>query len=157
MSAPPAHARAPKEVEPMDVDEDSRREHPGEIRFVTYLSPSIPRELFEAIIEHVRRTLGCERASLRVEARVSGPERGSTDPFSGDEADVGFMCLPSFVWLRELRPPPVELLGVAPVFEDAGLRGGPSTSAMSWSVGMPRSGRSPSSAAARGRTTTCAR
>jgi ABC-type phosphate/phosphonate transport system substrate-binding protein len=104
---------------------DSRREHRGEIRFITYLSPSIPRELFEAIVEHVRRTLGCERTSLRVEARVSGPERGSADPFSGDEADVGFMCLPSFLWLRELRPPPVELLGVAPVFEDARASGRP--------------------------------
>jgi phosphonate transport system substrate-binding protein len=28
------------------------------------------------------------------------------------------MCAPSFIWLRELRPQPVELLGVAPVFED---------------------------------------
>ena len=96
-----------------------------EIRFITYLSPSIPLELFEAIVEHVRRTLGCERTSLRAEARVSGPERGSADPFSGDEADVGFMCLPSFVWLRELRPPPAELLGVAPVFEDARASGRP--------------------------------
>ncbi len=104
---------------------DSRREHRGEIRFITYLSPSIPQELFEAIVDHVRRTLGCERTSLRVEARVSGPERGSADPFSGDEADVGFMCLPSFVWLRELRPPPAELLGVAPVFEDARASGRP--------------------------------
>jgi ABC-type phosphate/phosphonate transport system substrate-binding protein len=103
----------------------SPREHPGEIRFITYLSPSIPLELFEAIVEHVQRTLGCERTSLRTEARVSGPQRGSVDPFSGDEADVGFMCLPSFVWLRELRPPPAELLGVAPVFEDARASGRP--------------------------------
>lgn len=98
---------------------------PEEIRFITYLSPGIPQSLFEAIIDHVRRTLRCERTSLRVEARVSGPERGSEDPFSGGEADVGFMCSPSFVWLRELRPPPVELLGVAPVFEDARAAGRP--------------------------------
>ena len=109
----------------MEPGGDSRREHRGEIRFITYLSPSIPRELFEAIVEHVRRTLGCARTSLRVETRVSGPERGSADPFSGDEADVGFMCLPSFVWLRELRPPSAELLGVAPVFEDVRASGRP--------------------------------
>lgn len=121
----PDRARAPKEVGPLEMGEDYQGEHPGEIRFVTYLSPSIPRELFEAIVEHVRRTLGCERTSLGVETRVSGPERGSADPFTGDEADVGFMCLPSFVWLRELRPPPVELLGVAPVFEDARAHGRP--------------------------------
>jgi len=96
-----------------------------EIRFITYLSPGIPQGLFEAIIDHVRRTRDCERTSLRVDERVSGPEKGCEDPFSGGEADVGFMCSPSFLWLRELRPPPVELLGVAPVFEDARALGRP--------------------------------
>jgi phosphonate transport system substrate-binding protein len=113
---------ASKEVEPV---EDTRREYSGEIRFITYLSPSIPQELFEAIVEHVRQTLGYEGASLEVESRVSGPERGVVDPFTREEADVGFMCLPSFVWLRELSPPPVELLGVAPVFEDPRASGRP--------------------------------
>jgi phosphonate transport system substrate-binding protein len=118
-------AAASEEVELVEAGAGSRRERCGGIRFVTYLSPSIPQELFEAVIDHVRRTLGCERTSLRVEARVSGPERGSADPFSADEVDVGFMCSPSFVWLRELRPPPVELLGVAPVFQDARASGRP--------------------------------
>jgi phosphonate transport system substrate-binding protein len=100
-------------------------DYPGELRFVTYLSPGIPQAFFEAIVDHVRRTLGYERTSLQVEERVSGPERGIEDPFSRDETDVGFMCSPSFVWLRELRPPPVELLGVAPVFADARAAGRP--------------------------------
>ncbi len=99
--------------------------HPEELRFITYLSPGIPQGLYEAIIDHVRRALGCERFSLQVEERISGPERGSPDPFSGGEADVGFMCSPSYLWLRELDPPPVELLGVAPVFEDARASGRP--------------------------------
>ena len=98
------------------MNEDICAENAGEIRFITYLAPSIPRELFEAVVEHVRRVLG--RVSLLVETRFSGPRKGVRDPFSAAEADVGFMCAPSFVWLRELRPPPVELLGVAPVFED---------------------------------------
>ena len=55
---------------------------------------------------------------LQMETRVSGPEKGIEDPFSRNEVDVGFMCSPSFLWLRELRPPPVDLLGVAPVFRD---------------------------------------
>jgi phosphonate transport system substrate-binding protein len=97
----------------------------GELRFVTYLSPGIPQSFFEAVVDHVRRALGCERASLQVEARVSGPEKGVEDAFSREAADVGFMCTPSFVWLRELRPPPVELLGVAPVFGDARSSGRP--------------------------------
>jgi ABC-type phosphate/phosphonate transport system substrate-binding protein len=29
---------------------------------------------------------------------------------------VGFVCSPSYLWLREREPSPVELLGVAPVF-----------------------------------------
>jgi phosphonate transport system substrate-binding protein len=100
-------------------------DYPGELRFLTYLSPGIPQAFFEAIVDHVRRTLGCERTSLRAEERVSGPERGTEDPFSRDETDVGFMCAPSFVWLRELRTPPVELLGVAPIFGDSRTSGRP--------------------------------
>jgi phosphonate transport system substrate-binding protein len=98
--------------------EDIRERNNREIRFVTYLSPSIPKALFEALAVHTQRALGNERVSLRVETRVSGPQKGGECSTFGDEADVAFMCAPSFVWLRELRPPPVELLGVLPVFDD---------------------------------------
>jgi ABC-type phosphate/phosphonate transport system substrate-binding protein len=94
----------------MAADED--------IRLVTYLAPSIPRTLFEALADHVRRALGCRRVALRVETRASGPPKGGECSSFAEEADVAFMCAPSFVWLRELRPPPVELLGVVPVFDD---------------------------------------
>ena len=60
-----------------------------------------------------------------VEPRVSGPLRGGEDLFSKGEADVGFMCAPSFFWLRELKVPPVELLPAAPVFEDVRTNGQP--------------------------------
>jgi len=96
-----------------------------ELRFITYLSPSIPRALFEAVTHHARRTLGYARVSLLSETRVSGPEKGGYDPFSDDKADVGFLCSPSYVWLRGLVHPPVELLGAAPVFEDDRARGRP--------------------------------
>ena len=94
----------------MAADED--------IRLVTYLAPSIPRTLFEALADHVRRALGCRRVALRVETRASGPPKGGECSSFAEEADVAFMCAPSFVWLRELRPPPVELLGVLPLFDD---------------------------------------
>ncbi|HWS82241.1 MAG: PhnD/SsuA/transferrin family substrate-binding protein [Actinomycetota bacterium] len=97
----------------------------GDIRFVTYLSPSIPRALFEALADHVQRTLGHEEVSLRVESKASGPQnRGECSSFA-EEADVAFMCAPSFVWLRDLRPPPAELLGVLPVFDDERNQGKP--------------------------------
>jgi hypothetical protein len=99
-------------------------EHPAELRFITYLSPGIPRAFFEAIVKHVRRTLG-RRASLSVETRVSGPMRGGDDPFSKGEADIGFVCVPSFFWLREMENPPVELLPTAPVFGDVRSLGQP--------------------------------
>ena len=97
----------------------------GAIRFVTYLSPSIPRAFFEALADHVRRTLGHEGVSLRVESQASGPQKGGECSSFAEEADVAFMCAPSFVWLRDLRPPPVELLGVLPVFDDERNQGKP--------------------------------
>ena len=92
-------------------------EHPGELRFLSYLSPGIPRAFFEAVVEHVRQALS-QKASLSVESRVSGPTKGTEDPFSRTEADVGFMCTPSFFWLLGHKPPSVELLPAAPVFQD---------------------------------------
>ena len=97
----------------------------ADIRFVTYLSPSIPRALFEALVDHVQRTLGHEGVSLRVESQASGPQKGGECSSFAEEADVAFMCAPSFVWLRDLRPPPVELLGVLPVFDDERNQGKP--------------------------------
>ena len=89
----------------MAADED--------IRFVTYLSPSIPQAFFEALADHVQRALGRERVSL------------SECSTFAEVADVAFMCAPSFVWLRNLRPPPAELLGVLPMFDDERNQGRP--------------------------------
>ncbi len=93
------------------------------LRFITYLSPSLPAAFFEAVVSRLRRMMGC-RASLRLETGLSGPAGIFDDPFSSGEADVGFMCAPPFVRLRELDPPPVELLG-APVFKDIRASGRP--------------------------------
>jgi hypothetical protein len=73
-----------------------------DIRFGTYLSPSIPKALFEALADHVQRALGHGRVSLRVESRASGPQKGGECSSFAREADVAFMCAPSFIWLREL-------------------------------------------------------
>ena len=91
---------------------------------MTYLSPGILRAFLETVVEHVRRALG-RRASLSVETRVSGPMRDAVDPWSKGEVDVGFVCAPSFFWLREMEDPPVELLLAAPVFSDGRAPGRP--------------------------------
>lgn len=112
------------ELDPGAPRSASPESRPIELRFVSYLSPGIPRAFFEAVVEHARQALG-QRVSLSVESRVSGPMRGVEDPFSKGEADVGFMCAPAFFWLRELEDPPVELLPAAPVFRDGRASGRP--------------------------------
>jgi phosphate/phosphite/phosphonate ABC transporter binding protein len=107
------------------VARDHHERSAHEIRFVTYLSPSIPQAFFEALADHLQRSLGHEKVSLRIETRVSGPRKGYECSTFGDNVDVAFMCAPSFVWLRRLRPPPAELLGVAPVFDDERNAGKP--------------------------------
>ncbi|MBA2714706.1 MAG: PhnD/SsuA/transferrin family substrate-binding protein [Rubrobacteraceae bacterium] len=101
----------------MAAGEDIRGRQNNEIRSVTYLSPSIPRAVFEGLADHVRRATGCGRVSLRLETRASGPEKGDERLFSSGEADVGFMCAPSYVCdvvVREDRQ----------IRSFAGLRGG---------------------------------
>jgi phosphonate transport system substrate-binding protein len=104
---------------------------PYAIRLLTYLSPGLPIALFEAVADHLRRSpsLGGRGIALASEERISGPERGSVerseDPFSRGEADVGFLCAPTYLGLRDRERPPAELLGVAPMFEDERARDKP--------------------------------
>lgn len=97
---------------------------PAELRFLTYLSPGLPVEIFRATAARVGSHLGLP-ASLVVESRSSGPASTEDDPFTAREADVGFMCAPPFIWLRDREEPPVELLGAAPLFEDERTGGEP--------------------------------
>ena len=102
-----------------------------ELRLLTYLSPGLPLALFGAVADHLRRCsdLAGRGIALASEERVSGPEHGavarSEDPFSRGEADVGFLCAPTYLRLRERERPPAELLGVAPVFADERAQGKP--------------------------------
>jgi len=95
-----------------------------DLRFVTYLAPSLPEDLFAAISEYVGRAVGLP-VSLRCETRTSGPPPDEVDPFSSGATDIGFMCAPSYLWLSELRPPAVRLLPAAPVFDDPRAEGRP--------------------------------
>ena len=119
-----------------EVGERSSRANMGpavatELRLLTYLSPGLPLALFGAVADHLRRcpALGGLGIALASEERVSGPDRSSVDrsedPFSRGEADVGFVCAPTYVGLRDRERLPAELLGVAPVFADGRGRGKP--------------------------------
>ena len=102
-----------------------------ELRLLTYLSPGLPLALFGVVADHLRRCpdLSGRRIALDSEERASGPTRalvnGSEDPFSRGDADVAFLCAPTYLRLREREWPPAELLGVAPVFADERTHGNP--------------------------------
>jgi hypothetical protein len=76
------------------------------------------------LANQVQRALGLGRVSLQTETWTSGPRKGDEcDSFVGVDAAVVYA--PSYVWLRELRQPPEELLGVAPVFDEVRNSGSP--------------------------------
>ncbi len=81
------------------------------LRLVSYLAPSLPEELFLRIARHVEAICHVG-TSVRFERAISGPLEGDLDPFADGTADVGFVCAPSYRWLRprvELLPVPVPL------------------------------------------------
>jgi len=94
------------------------------LRLVTYLAPGLPLELFEAVAARLASTLGVA-TRLTSDATRSAPEPDGPDPFRSGEADVGFLCAPGFVWLAALRPPAVELVPAAFVFDDPRCAGRP--------------------------------
>jgi len=94
------------------------------IRFITYLAPSLPLELFATVAARVGARLDVPVA-LRSEERTSGPLGAEDDPFAAGEADVGFVCAPPFLWLRDRQPPSVELLGAGLRFDDPRASGAP--------------------------------
>jgi phosphonate transport system substrate-binding protein len=96
---------------------------PPRLQVITYLAPSIPERFFRVVADHLGERLG-GGADLTVEPRMSGP-RLQDDPFELSEADVGFMCAPSLVLLSESPHPSIELVPVAPVFEDVRGKGRP--------------------------------
>lgn len=88
------------------------------LRFLTYLAPSIPAGLFTLVARHVEERCGVPTA-LELETRISGPLEGDDDPFADGRADVGFVCAPTYRWMRDR----VTLLpALVPLDERAGGR-----------------------------------
>ncbi len=93
----------------------------SDLRAVTYLAPGIPLAFFEAVVHHLERSLGCSIA-LHSESRLSGPMHGDVDPFAEGRADIGFLCSPSYLYLRARPKPSIQLVPAGFVFRDE--RGG---------------------------------
>lgn len=93
------------------------------LRLITYLAPSIPADFFRLVASHVEAACGVD-SSLEFEERISGPLDGDRDPFADASIDVGFICAPSYRWMREKDRAAVELLP-APVPADPRAEGRP--------------------------------
>src|SRR5262245_42223079 len=96
----------------------------SELRLITYLAPGLPLELFEAVARQLARGLGT-RASVASDSTRSAPGPEGPDPFRTAQADLGFLCAPGYLWLAERRPPAVELVPAALVFDDPRCAGRP--------------------------------
>lgn len=82
------------------------------LRVVSYLAPSLPEHLFVALADHLGAALRTE-VELTFDVSRSGPRRGEDEPFGRGEADIGFICATSYVWLRGSTPSSIELIGAA--------------------------------------------
>ena len=108
----------------------------GYLRLVSYLAPGIPAAVYELLAARIGADLGTG-ASLVLETRTSGPPPDGPDPFEAAEVDVGFLCAPTYCWLRDSRTKSaaaasnrpsrssVELVPAAPVFDDPRVEGRP--------------------------------
>jgi ABC-type phosphate/phosphonate transport system substrate-binding protein len=106
------------------VDCSVREEDGEELRLLTYLAPGLPLALFEAVAARLEDVLGVP-TRLASDATRSAPEPDGPDPFGEGRADVGFLCAPGYLWLAERRPPAVELVPAAFVFDDPRCHGRP--------------------------------
>lgn len=85
------------------------------LRAATYLSPSIPVEYFEMILQYLEHKLGIH-TTLLYESRWEGPRQDREDPFLSGYLDLAWMS--STVYLRMLKDSsPIELLPISSVHE----------------------------------------
>ncbi|CAH1800687.1 unnamed protein product [Owenia fusiformis] len=84
------------------------------LRFITYLSPSVPVGLFEAVVHYLEESLGRE-IQLIYESRWSGPPSDRVDPFTANNADIGVMCSSVFLKLVEEKKTSIEFLELGAV------------------------------------------
>lgn len=96
------------------------------LRLLTYLSPGLPFGLYEVVADYLAARLEREvTIASAPEGSGSGPGPGTPNPFAEGEADVGFVCAPSYTWMAGGARPSVELLGAAPCHDDPRCQGQP--------------------------------
>jgi phosphonate transport system substrate-binding protein len=78
------------------------------LRLISYLAPSIPHGFFEVAAKIISEGTGMD-VHLEFNDQISGPLEGDENPFTDGTADIGFVCAPTFRWLKK----DLELLPVA--------------------------------------------
>lgn len=79
------------------------------LRLISYLAPSIPHGFFELLARIISQGTGMD-VHLEFNEQISGPLEHDENPFADDKADIGFVCAPTFRFLKddlELLPVPV--------------------------------------------------
>lgn len=94
------------------------------LRAITYLSPGLPLELFQGLGELLGDFLGLD-FELTAETAFSGPMRGDPNPFAEGEMDLGFLCSPSYLYLRLGEAPTVGLAPAGFAFQHPRAEGKP--------------------------------
>lgn len=86
------------------------------LRAATYMSPGIPVEFYEAIMQHLEKKMDVT-SSLLYESRWFGPAPNRPDPFTEGDVDIAFMSPIAFVRLLDSGNAAIELLPVSSVHE----------------------------------------
>ncbi len=95
------------------------------LRIMTWLAPSVPMGLYRRIGEELSTRLGRE-VTVQSSVNAAGPNPGVGNPFSWGTVDIGFMTAPVHrALIAHEDAPSVQLLGVAPVFDDPRNEGKP--------------------------------
>ena len=118
-----ASKSAPDATRPRGARSGPRARLPH-LRLRTYLTPSVPRGLFQYLADYLGERVAMP-TELQIETHHSGPPRGQPDPFTEGELDVGFFCAPPYIWLQAQPEPPIELVPFGLVFEDPRAAGRP--------------------------------
>jgi len=108
-------------MDPMDLRQSDRSAEvdapwPTALRAITWLAPGIPLAFFEVLCSALSRNLSMP-IHLESRDRSSGPMHGDSDPFLEGQADIGFLCSPSYLYLASKPLPSVKLVPAAFAFD----------------------------------------
>ena len=78
----------------------------------TYLTPSIPKEIFVIITDYLEKECNI-KINLEYETNQFGPKNNQEM-----KEDIAFMCFPPYYWLSQNYDSKIELIPWAPVFND---------------------------------------